>query len=70
MGEVVEVDRCFCHEKTFAALKQVAEISGASSLEELEEEVEFGDQCEICRSYVQKMLDTGETSFTSLITDA
>lgn len=69
MGSVVEIKKCLCHDKTFKALKQVAEHSGASTLEALEEEVSFGQQCGRCRPYVRKMLETGDISFTTLITE-
>lgn len=69
MGRVEEVDRCRCHGKTFSALKQVANHLEINSLKELEAEVEFGQQCDLCRPYVRKMLKTGDVSFTSLITD-
>jgi len=61
------VDRCVCFNRTFADLKQVAERTGAKTLEALQEEAEFGLACRICNPYVRRMLETGETDFHDLI---
>ena len=57
------IDRCYCFQKTFAALKAVAEATGASGVEALQEHVEFGQQCKLCHPYVRRMLRTGTTVF-------
>ena len=61
------IDRCYCYQQTFAALKDVAENTGATSIEALQEHVLFGQNCELCHPYVRRMLDTGETSFEDVI---
>ena len=61
------IDRCYCYQQTFAALMDVAENTGATSIEALQEHVLFGQNCELCHPYVRRMLDTGETSFEDVI---
>lgn len=61
------IDRCYCYQQTFAALKDVADETGAASIKALQEHVLFGQNCELCHPYVRRMLDTGETSFEEVI---
>lgn len=60
------VDRCVCHEQTFADLLAVAHRSGASTVDELQLEVDFGRGCGSCRAYVALVLATGCTSLPVL----
>ncbi|MFP4227603.1 MAG: (2Fe-2S)-binding protein [Salinivenus sp.] len=61
------IDRCYCYQQTFAALKAVADETGAASVEALQQHVSFGHNCELCHPYVRRMLDTGETTFEEVI---
>jgi bacterioferritin-associated ferredoxin len=61
------IDRCYCYQQTFAALKTVAEATGAESVGELQAHVTFGENCELCHPYVRRMLNTGQTSFEEVI---
>lgn len=61
------VDRCVCFQKSFADLLVIAKKTGARTLDELQEETEFGMACRLCNPYVRRMLITGETTFTELI---
>jgi bacterioferritin-associated ferredoxin len=61
------IDRCYCYEKTFAALKAVAEETGADSIDDLQAHVTFGENCQLCHPYVRRMLDTGQTVFHEVI---
>ena len=63
----MNIDRCYCFERTFAELKKVAAESGAESVEALQEHVVFGMNCELCHPYVWRMLRTGETAFGQVI---
>ncbi len=66
----VRIVRCECFHKTFTELKAAAERTGATTLEELQEHVEFGISCRLCNPYVRRMLVTGETVFHELLDDA
>ena len=46
---------------------QIAKKTGAKTLEDLQEETQFGLACRLCNPYVRRMLVTGETSFEELI---
>jgi NAD(P)H-nitrite reductase large subunit len=64
------VDRCVCFKRPFTELLAIARKTGARTLEELQEETEFGLSCRLCNPYVRRMLVTGEEIFTELLEDA
>ena len=66
----MRIDRCYCFQKTFSALKQVAVREKAGSVAALQEHAHFGQQCKLCHPYVRRMLRTGETVFREIITEA
>jgi bacterioferritin-associated ferredoxin len=53
------VTRCVCFDKTFAELKE----AGVETLEEIQERFGCSTKCGLCRPYLLKMLETGETEF-------
>ena len=53
---------CVCHDRTFAELK----LSGLQSLEEIANEFGCSTSCGLCRPYIERMLQTGETAFAVL----
>jgi bacterioferritin-associated ferredoxin len=57
------IDRCYCYEQTFSHLKQIADDTGAASVEALQAHVTFGKNCQLCHPYVRCMLETGQTAF-------
>lgn len=57
------VNRCICYDVFFEKLKEVAEETGAQTIEELQEHIDFGLNCGMCVMYVAKMLETGDTEF-------
>ncbi len=63
----MNIDRCYCYEKTFETLKAVAEETGADSVEALQQHATFGKNCELCHPYVRRMLETGETTFHEIL---
>jgi len=65
----MHIDRCYCFQKTFAELRSVSEDARASSVQELQEHVVFGQNCRLCHPYVRRMLRTGETRFNHVIRD-
>ncbi len=54
------IDRCICHEVTFAALRSLAE--GGADLPELQRRTGCGSSCGLCLAYLARMLATGETT--------
>ena len=53
------VFRCVCTRRTFAELK----ASGLATCEEIALVYGSGAQCGLCRKYIERMLETGETEF-------
>jgi len=66
----ITIDRCFCFQRTFAELAEVASATGAETVVELQERVAFGQKCQLCHPYTRRMLRTGETVFHQIVTDA
>lgn len=62
------IDRCICRGVPFAALLPRAR-AGGWTLEDLIRETGCGGQCGLCRPYLRRMLATGETSFTEILTE-
>ena len=66
---MIRVNRCICFDRKFEDLKSVAEREGVETVDELQEHVTFGINCGLCRPYVARMLKTGQTLFTDVITE-
>lgn len=65
----IRIDRCYCYAVRFEDLLEVATASGATTVEELQEDVDFGLNCKLCHPYVRRMLRTGEFVFREVITE-
>lgn len=65
----MHIDRCYCFQKTFAELKAAADEHGAQTVEELQEHVVFGQNCQLCHPYVRRMLRTGQVVFEEIVTE-
>jgi hypothetical protein len=59
----VEIDRCVCRRILFARLLPLAREHGWT-LDDIGDE-----QCGLCRPYLRRMLQTGETVFHEILTD-
>lgn len=60
------IDRCVCHNLTFAELVRTARQEGVG-LVELSRRTGFGTKCGSCVAYVKRTLKTGETVFSELL---
>ncbi|PKD45029.1 (2Fe-2S)-binding protein [Rhodohalobacter barkolensis] len=59
----MKVDRCICHEISFAEIKRIAREKGIKSLAEIQEKKIACTNCKLCTPYVKLVLETGETEF-------
>ena len=66
LGSGITIDRCICQRTTFAQLLPRAR-SAQWTLEDLIRETGCGGQCGLCRPYLRRMLQTGETVFHEII---
>jgi bacterioferritin-associated ferredoxin len=66
----VFIDRCVCFDVRFAELKEMAERTGARSVPELQEHIEFGRNCHLCHPYVRLMLQSGLTVFREIVRES
>jgi bacterioferritin-associated ferredoxin len=64
----VLVSGCICKATSFEVLYARATAEGWD-LEALMRETGCGAQCGLCRPYLRRMLQTGETEFYELLTD-
>ncbi len=63
----MHIDRCYCFQQTFSEIKCVAHETGADTIEDLQDHVVFGHNCQLCHPYVRRMLRTGETVFNHIV---
>lgn len=63
----MRIDRCYCSQKRFTDLKEVADATGADSVPALQQHVPFGENCQLCHPYARRMLITGQTVFHEII---
>ena len=66
MTDSKPVRACMCHPHTFAELKTLAHTCGWTSVEDITRSVGCGGGCGLCRPYLARMLQTGETAFAVL----
>ena len=59
---------CICRQMPFAKLLPLAREHGWT-LQDVMRETGCGDGCGLCRPYLRRMLTTGETQFTELLTE-
>jgi bacterioferritin-associated ferredoxin len=62
----ITITRCVCQRVPFAALEPLARARGWT-LEDVMRETGCGDQCGLCRPYLRRMLDTGQTEFHEVL---
>jgi bacterioferritin-associated ferredoxin len=66
MGKDIVIDRCICYDRRFSELKDAADVDHLQ-LDELTSRFGCGSCCGVCRPYIERMLETGETVFHEII---
>ncbi len=66
MTERKPVRACMCYPHTFAELSARARAYGWTSVDDITRDVGCGGGCGLCRPYLARMLQTGETAFAVL----
>jgi hypothetical protein len=51
-------------------LAEIADQTGAETVDDLQVHVLFGQKCQLCHPYTRRMLRTGETVFHQIVTEA
>lgn len=62
------IDRCVCQNIRFAEILPRARDAGWD-LQQLVEATSCGARCGLCRPYLRRMLETGETVFSAVIVE-
>ncbi len=60
------VRACLCYPHSFAELKRLAEQNHWQTVADITAAVGCGSGCGLCRLYLARMLETGETEFDIL----
>ena len=58
-----------CYPHSFASLKRIAQKQGWQSVADITAAVGCGGGCGLCRPYLRRMLETGETAFDALLAE-
>ncbi len=66
MAGAVDIDRCYCEQKTFASLLATARREGLT-LPALAAKEGCGTHCGWCVAYLRRALQTGETVFHTVL---
>lgn len=61
-----EIDRCVCFNIRFADLKQKLDERPAS-MDQIARRFGCGSCCGLCRPYIERMLETGQTVFSEIL---
>ncbi len=64
----ISVTMCVCRRFPFERLLPLVRAEGWS-LADVMRETGCGDNCGLCRPYLRRMLETGETAFHELLTE-
>ncbi len=64
-GDLV-IDRCVCFDLRFSDLKRKVEERPAT-MDQIARRYGCGSCCGICRPYIERMLETGETVFNEVL---
>lgn len=64
----IRVTQCICRRAPFDRLLPLARERGWA-LADIMRETGCGDNCGLCRPYLRRMLATGETIFSELLTE-
>lgn len=57
------VYQCVCHGVMFFEMKNIIDESKLKSIEELQAKKACAQSCKFCVPYINKLFETGETSF-------
>ena len=66
MSKDLCIDRCICYDRTFAELR-VAAVAEDLGMDEITKRFGCGSCCGVCRPYIERMLETGETVFHQIM---
>lgn len=61
------IDRCVCYNVKFAEIKKIMDDNGFTTIEEVQSLIDVSKNCKLCRPYIEKMMETGETEFNYII---
>jgi bacterioferritin-associated ferredoxin len=66
MATGISIDRCVCFERSFVELKIRAQENKLDA-DGIARRYGCGSCCGLCRPYIERMLETGQTSFHEIL---
>lgn len=66
MPKDFEIDRCVCFDVRFSDLKQKL-AERPATMDQIARRFGCGSCCGLCRPYIERMLETGETVFAEVL---
>lgn len=65
----IKIDRCICYNVTFEEIKKLMNEKHLKTIEDIQMHIEVSQNCKLCRPYILKMIDTGQTVFHEIISE-
>lgn len=62
-----KVTKCICYNKSFAELKEFMRQNDLKNIDELRGKMNVAMNCKLCVPYIEKMILTGQTEFSIII---
>jgi bacterioferritin-associated ferredoxin len=69
MADPTPIRACICFSHTFEEIVEMAASEGWTSPEEVAETLGCGTNCGLCRPYIRRALETGQTAFAIMEDD-
>ena len=61
------IDKCICFNVKFSEVKKIMEDNNFTTIEEVQSVIDVSKNCLLCRPYIERMMQTGETEFDYII---
>lgn len=62
------INRCVCYNIKFSEVKKIMGENNLTTIDEVKNIIDVSKKCQLCRPYLERMLKTGETEFSYIIT--
>lgn len=65
----IRIDRCMCNNVTFKEIHEIIVKKDLTSMQDLVKEKKVASNCRLCKPYIEKMIETGQTEFFEILTN-
>lgn len=67
MKNEFKVTKCICFDTTFEEMKEIMVANNIRTIDELRKIKTVASNCRLCVPYIERMIETGETSFEIIL---